>query len=210
MIQVFITDDHTVVRQGVRNMLSIAGDIDVIGEAASGDELLLLLGTLDCSLLLLDITMPGISGVELIGRIKHLRPRLPILILSMHRDAQVAHSALRAGASGYITKDRDPKDLINAVRKVANGGRYLDADLAEQIVFEATNSAQKSPLSLLTGREADVLRFIAKGCALNDIAGQLHLSPKTVSTHKMKLMQKLGIQNNADLILFAAAHGLNG
>lgn len=210
MIQVFITDDHTVVRQGVRNMLSIAGDIDVIGEASSGDELLQLLGTLDCSLLLLDITMPGISGVELIGKIKHLRPRLPILILSMHRDAQVAHSALRAGASGYITKDRDPKDLINAVRKVANGGRYLDADLAEQIVFEASNAADKSPLSLLSGRETDVLRFIAKGCALNDIAEQLHLSPKTVSTHKMKLMQKLGIQNNADLILFAAAHGLNG
>ena len=210
MINVFITDDHTVVRQGVRNMLSIAGDVAVVGEAASGDELLQVLPSLNCNLLLLDITMPGTSGVELIGKIKNLAPQLPILILSMHRDAQVAQSVLRAGASGYITKDRDPKDLINAVRKVASGGRYLDADLAEQIVFEAAGSGEKSPLSLLTGREADVLRFIAKGCALNDIAEQLHLSPKTVSTRKMKLMQKLGIQNNADLILFAAAHGLNG
>ena len=210
MINVFITDDHTVVRQGVRNMLSIAGDVAVVGEAASGDELLQVLPSFSCNLLLLDITMPGTSGVELIGKIKNLAPQLPILILSMHRDAQVAQSVLRAGASGYITKDRDPKDLINAVRKVANGGRYLDADLAEQIVFEAAGGTEKSPLSLLTDREADVLRYIAKGCALNDIAEQLHLSPKTVSTHKMKLMQKLGIQNNADLILFAAAHGLNG
>lgn len=208
MINVFITDDHTVVRQGVRNMLSIAGDIVVVGEAASGLELLQVLGSLNCNLLLLDITMPGTSGVELIGKIKQISPRLPILILSMHRDAQVAQSVLRAGANGYITKDRDPKDLISAVRKVAGGGRYLDADLAEQIVFEAATTAQKSPLSLLTAREADVLRFIAKGCALNDIAEQLHLSPKTVSTHKMKLMQKLRIQNNADLVLFAAAHGL--
>ena len=211
MIRVIITDDHTVVRQGVRNMLGLASDIQVVGEAANGDELLRHGDLTGCDLLLLDISMPGTSGPELIQQVKARQPKLPILILSMHRDAQVAQSALRAGASGYITKDSDPKELIAAVRKVVGGGRYLNVDLAEQIAFQMATAtpAGKSPLDLLSAREREVLTYITRGLTINEIASQLFLSPKTVSTHKTNLMQKLGIDNNAGLILFGVKHGLS-
>lgn len=209
MIKVLIVDDHAVVRQGVRNILGLAEDIEVIGEAGSGEELLERLEHLTCNLVLLDITMPGITGAPLIARCRALRPDLPLLVLSMHKDGQVAFGALKAGANGYTTKDRDPRELLTAVYKVARGGRYVDSDLAELIVFETARSHERSPLECLSARELEILRHIAKGLAIGDIAQLLHLSPKTVSTHKIKLMQKLGIDNIADLILLAATYQLN-
>jgi DNA-binding NarL/FixJ family response regulator len=159
-------------------------------------------------LVLLDMTMPGVSGVNLISRIRAQEGAPPILILSMHNELQIARRALSAGASGYLTKDSRPDILIAAIRKVAAGGRFIDPGLAEQMVFEADGAGQRLPHELLSDREFNILRLLVRGMSVNDIAEELVISNKTVSTHKARLMQKMNFQNTAELVRYAVTHGL--
>lgn len=208
-IKILMADDHFVVRQGVRQMLGLFPDMEIVGEAGDGEELLAKIPQLTPALILLDMTMPGLCGVELLQHLREVYPRLPILVLSMHKDAQVAFGALRAGANGYITKDSEPAMLANAIRKVASGKRYLMPDLAEEMVFDSLNE-RNTRLSVLSPRELEILEMILAGDSMVQIADKLHLSAKTVSTHKMRLMQKLNIQTNAELIILANSEGLGG
>lgn len=202
-----MADDHFVVRQGMRQIIGLFPDMDVVGEAADGTELLNALVDREVDLILLDMTMPGLSGVDLIERIGVHHPGLPILVLSMHKEAQIAIGALRAGANGYVTKDSEPSTLAEAIRRVASGKRYVMSELAEEMVFTSLNE-QATRLSILSPREREVLEMIVSGDSMVQIADKLHLSAKTVSTHKTRLMQKLNIQNNAELILVATSEGI--
>jgi len=206
MIRIVIADDHAMVRGGLKQIVATTSDIEVVGEATQGDEVLALLRQMPFDLLLLDMTMPGLSGVELIRRLHEEKPALPMLILSMHNEVQVVARALKAGASGYVTKDSEPEILLQAIRKIAAGGKYIDPALVDAMVFDVRDW-DSLPHESLSEREFQILKMIAAGCALGDIANQLYLSPKTISTHKMRLMQKLGIENNADLIRYATRHG---
>jgi DNA-binding NarL/FixJ family response regulator len=184
------------------------GDIVVAGEAADGAELLERLRQEEFDLLLLDLTMPGLSGVNLIGRVRADHPKLPILVLSMHNELQVAKRVLQAGAAGYVTKGSMQETLIDAVRRVAAGGRFVDPLIAEQMMFEKSVPGEIAPHERLSERELHILKLFAKGRGVNEIAQELFISNKTVSTHKARLMQKLNFQNNAELVRYAADHGL--
>ncbi len=207
MIHILIADDHAMVRGGLKQILATTTDIVVSGEAAKGTEVLDMLRACQVDLLLLDMTMPGISGLDLIRRLRTERPTLPILVLSMHDEVQVVSRALHAGAMGYVTKDSDPEVLLAAIRKLAAGGRFIDPRLVDAIVFE-TPVSDAPPHDILSDREFQVLQMLAAGKSINDIAETFSLSAKTISTHKMRLMQKLGVGNNADLIRYAIRHGL--
>lgn len=207
MIKVLIADDHAIVRGGLRQLLAATDDIVVVGEAADGQSLLTQLPRLDCQLLLLDMSMPGISGLDLIRRLKTEWPMLPILVLSMHNEGQIVMRALRAGASGYVTKDSDTGVLLAAIRKVGGGGKFIDPVLVDSVVSDIGDVGMNENPPL-TDREFQVLQRIATGHTITKIAETLCLSAKTVSTHKMRIMRKLGIDNNADLIRHAIRHGL--
>lgn len=207
MIRIFIADDHAMVRGGLRQIIATCDDIQLVGEAIDGNSVLASLGTAPCDVLLLDMTMPGLSGVGLIEHLQKEYPALPILILSMHIEGQFVARALKAGAAGYVTKGSEPEVLLAAIRKIAAGGRFIDPSLVDAIVFDA-NSNGCPPHETLSEREQQILRLIVNGLPLGKIADQLHLSPKTVSTYKMRLMEKLGINNNAELIRYASRHGL--
>ena len=207
MIKILIADDHAIVRGGLKQIIATTADIVVSGEAAQGSEVVDKLRTCEVDLLLLDMTMPGISGVDLIRRVRAEQPSLPVLVLSIHNEAQVVSRALRAGATGYVTKDSDPEVLLTAIRKLASGGRFIDPKLVDAIIFE-THSGDAPPHEILSDREFQVLQMLASGKSINDIAEALALSAKTISTHKMRLMQKLGLANNAELIRYAIRHGL--
>ena len=210
MIRLLIADDHAIVRGGLKQIFALVPDFEVVGEAVNGSEVLERLRLDPFDLLLLDLNMPGISGADLITRIKAHRADLPILVLSMHNEPQVAARMLKAGAAGYITKDCEPDILLAAIRKVAAGGKYIDPDLAEKMVFDATSTAQRPPHSQLSERELEVLRLLTTGKGVNEIAMQLAISNKTVSTHKVRLMEKLNISSMADLMRYAMQHGLLG
>jgi len=207
MIRIVIADDHAIVRGGLKQIIATTTDIVAAGEATHGAEVIDKVRQIDLDLLLLDMTMPGRSGVDLVRRVRGDKPELPILVLSMHNEGQVVSRALRAGASGYVTKDSDPAILLSAIRKVAGGGRFIDPALVDAIVFEVGDS-DKAPHECLSDREFQVLQKIAVGKAIGEIGASLNLSAKTISTHKMRLMQKLGVDNNADLIRYAIRHGL--
>jgi DNA-binding NarL/FixJ family response regulator len=207
MIRILIADDHAIVRGGLKQIVATTADIVVAGEAADGAAVIDALRAGDFDLLLLDMTMPGVSGIDLIRRLHAERPSLPVLVLSMHNEGQVVSRALRAGASGYVTKDADPEILLAAVRKVAAGGRFIDPKLVDAMVF-STHANDAPPLEILTDREFQVLQLLANGQSINDIAHDLNLSAKTISTHKMRLMQKLGLGNNSELIRYAIKHRL--
>jgi DNA-binding NarL/FixJ family response regulator len=207
MIKILIADDHAIVRGGLKQIIATTADIVVTGEAAQGSEVVDKVRSCDIDLLLLDMTMPGISGVDLIRRVRAEQPALPVLVLSIHNEAQVVSRALRAGATGYVTKDCDPEVLLAAIRKLAAGGRFIDPKLVDAIIFE-THSGDAPPHEVLSDREFQVLQMLASGKSINDIAETLALSAKTISTHKMRLMQKLGLGNNAELIRYAIRHGL--
>ena len=208
MIRILIADDHAVVRGGLKQVIATTADIDVAGEAAQGAEVIEKLRTCRVDLLLLDMMMPGISGVDLIRRVRTEYPALPVLVLSIHNEAQVVARAVRAGATGYVTKDSDPDILLAAIRKLGGGGRFIDPKLVDVMVFDA-HSSEAAPHVILSDREFQVLHLLAAGKSINAIAEVLVLSAKTISTHKMRLMQKLGIENNAELIRYAIKHGLS-
>lgn len=208
MIQILIADDHAVVRNGIRQILALASDIKVAGEAVNGAEVLQLVRECRFNILLLDMNMPGISGVDLIGRIKLLCEELPILVFTMHNDAPLATRALKAGASGFVCKDSEPEILLAAIRKVSAGGRYLDPAVAEQIAMDATSTKLQLPHASLSDRETDVFRMLVAGKSVNEIAEKLCISNKTVSTHKTHLMEKMSLTSIADLVRYAVQHGL--
>jgi len=208
MIRLVIADDHAIVRGGLKQMFALSGDLQVVGEATNGPEVLACLRGEPFDLLLLDINMPGISGVELIARVRAHRPDLPILVLTMHNEAQVAARALKAGANGYVTKDSEPDILLAAIRKVSAHGKYITPDMAEKMVFDATSTAQRPLHSTLSQRELEVLRQLTNGKSVNEIAEQLAISNKTVSTHKARLMEKMNITSMADLMRYALQHDL--
>jgi len=207
MIRVLIADDHTIVRTGLKQIIATTLDIVVIGEATRGDEIPERLQAGPVDLLLLDMAMPGMAGIELIRGLSLRYGTLPILILSMHNEGQIVARALKAGARGYVTKGSEPEVLLDGIRRVAGGETFIDPTLGPGNGVEA-GAAWATPDQALSERERQVLEGIASGEALGDIANRLHLSPKTVSTHKMRLMDKLGIDNNADLIRYAILHGI--
>ena len=208
MIRVVIADDHTIVREGLRQLLQAAGDFDVVGEARDGLEALELARKLEFDVLLLDISMPGRSGMELIKQIRSERPRVRIMVLSMHQEHQYAVRAIRAGASGYLTKESASRELGTALRKVASGGAYITPEVAEQLALGAMPQSDAPPHTTLSDREFQVLRLLVSGSAVSEIAQTLNLSAKTVSTHKARLMQKLGVANPSELIRYALHHRL--
>lgn len=208
MIRVMLADDHAIVREGIKQLLSLVDDVDVVAEAVDGGDVMESLRGGGIDLLLLDMTMPGICGDDLIARVRAQYANLPILILSMHNESQIAHRALKAGANGYITKDSDPHTLLAAIRKVALGGRCIDSAIAEQIAFAISGPSATVGHDKLTSRELHILRLLARGTSVNDIADQLSISNKTVSTHKARLMEKMGFSSNADIVKYAVAHGL--
>ena len=208
MIRIVVADDHTIVREGLKQLLSAAGDLQVVGEAQDGHQVMERVRTLDFDLLLLDMSMPGKSGIELIKQVRGEKPRLRILILSMHEEHQYAVRAVRAGASGYLTKESASKQLVEAIRKVAGGGAFISAEVAQQLALGAMPDATHAPHETLSDREFQVFRLLAEGLSVTDIGQRLNLSVKTVSTHKSNLMQKMGMESNADLIRYAIARRL--
>ncbi len=208
MIRVLIADDHVVVRSGLKQLFELMGDIALMGEATNGDEVLELLQQKEFDLILLDLTMPGLSGVNLITRIHALYEKVPVLVLSMHNELHVAKRVLQAGASGYVTKGSEQDTLMAAIRKVAAGGRFIDPSVAEQMMFEKPSTGKTLPHERLSERELHIMKLIALGKSINDIADELFISNKTVSTHKARLMQKLNFLSNAELVRYAADNGL--
>lgn len=207
MIRILIADDHTLVRKGLKQIFDATDDIRVGAEASDGGQVQELLRQESFDVVVLDVSMPGISGADLILRIHKRYPDLPILVLSMFNEVQIAKRKLQAGASGYLTKDCDPETLVSAIRKVAQGGRAISPELAERIAFDSTPTPIVTKPARLTFRESQILNMMAKGLILSAIAEKLVISPKTVSTHKIRLMKKLNIDNNADLIRFATKQG---
>ncbi|WAI81499.1 MULTISPECIES: response regulator transcription factor [Achromobacter] len=208
MITLMLADDHTLLREGLRRLLEQAGDISVAGEARDGSEALRQLALRSWDLIVLDMSMPGRDGVDLIRQIKTDFPKVPILVLTMHGEQQYAVQAIKAGAAGYLTKDSAADELVQAVRKVAAGGRYLSRSLAESIVFERHGDVSGLPHLLLSDRELSVFRYLASGMNNSDIARLLCLSIKTVSTYKGRILVKMQLRNQADLVRYAIKHGL--
>ncbi|HZQ60096.1 MAG TPA: response regulator transcription factor [Casimicrobiaceae bacterium] len=208
MIRVVIADDHTIVREGLRELLSNAGDIEVVGEAVDGHQVLERVRGVPFDVLVLDMSMPGKSGMELIRQVKSEAPKLRIVVLTMHQEHQYAVRAIRAGASGYITKDAASDQLVNAIRKVGRGGAFISAEVAEALARQAQGGSEAAPHESLTDREFQVLKLLVSGAPLTGIGEELHLSVKTISAHKARILQKLGLSNQAELIRYAIAHNL--
>jgi DNA-binding NarL/FixJ family response regulator len=208
MIRVLLADDHTIVREGLRQLLEAAGDFDVVGDAADAVEAIQLARQVDFDVAVLDISMPGRSGIDLVKQMRAERPRARILMLSMHEQHEYAVRAIRAGASGYLTKDSASRELATALRKIAGGGAYITAEVAEQLALGAMPEAAAAPHSVLSDREFQVLQSLISGKTVSEIAESLNLSVKTVSTHKARLMQKIGVENTGELFRYAMRHGL--
>ncbi len=207
MIRLLLADDHQLVRDGLRQILSGVADIQVAGEAASGDEALALVRAGDFDLALLDMSMPGPSGIELIKRLKQEKPKLRILVLSMHGEQQYAARALKAGAAGYLTKDSASEQLVGAIRKIAAGGMHISEAAAASLVAGAGDS-DAPPHTLLSDREYEVFRLLAQGLSPGEIADRLHLSVKTVSTHKTHIQEKMKLGSTAELVRYALENDL--
>ena len=180
----------------------------MVAEAADGHEVMERVRALEFDVLILDMSMPGKSGIELIKQVKAERPKLRVLILSMHEEDQYAVRAIKAGASGYVTKDSAGTQLVSAIRKVAAGGAFISAEVAERLAQDAMPNAEGPPHRTLSDREYQVFLLLVNGRTVTEIATELHLSAKTVSTHKARLMEKLGVENNAELIHYAVRHRL--
>ena len=209
MIRIVIADDHAIVREGVKRIVAAGQDMVVLAEAADGNEVMQRVRDTEFDLLLLDMSMPGKSGIELIKHVKSEKPKLRVLVLSMHEETQYAVRAIKAGASGYVTKDSAGTQLVTAIRRVAGGGAFITPEVAEQLALGAMPGAEGPAHQRLSDREFEVFQLLVAGETVTDIASKLNLSGKTVSTHKARLMEKLGIDNQADLVRYAMKHGLS-
>ena len=203
MIRVLIADDHKIVRDGLKGILAATADIEVAAEAAGGDEALALVRANDYDVALIDMSMPGLSGIDLVKRLRAEKPKLRLLVLSMHGEHQYAASALKAGAAGYLTKDSASEQLLGAIRKVAAGGVHISEAAAASLV-----SQQKASHEALSDREFEVMRLLVEGLGPTEIGERLHLSVKTVSTHKTRILEKLGLGSTAELVRYAMENKL--
>jgi DNA-binding NarL/FixJ family response regulator len=208
MIRILVADDHTIVREGLKQILSDTPDIEVADEAANAKEVITKVSDNDYDLVLLDISFPGRSGVDILKQLKCSKPKLPVLILSMYPEEQYAVRSLRAGASGYLTKESASDELISAIRQVTKGKRYITASLAERLVFELEKDYEDQPHEVLSDREYQVMCLIASGKTVKEIAEALSLSVKTISTHRSRILRKMAMDNNAQLTHYAIKRGL--
>lgn len=199
MIRVLIADDHPVVRKGLRQLLSETDDITVAGEAGNSGDVLNKLTDETFDVVLLDISMPGRGGMDILRRIKTKKPSIPVLMLSVHPEGQYAVRALKAGAAGYLTKDCEPGELIKAIRKVVSGGKHIRESIAEKLAFSVSSDAPQPLHAVLSDREFEVLREIGSGKTVSEIAKQMSLSVKTISTYRARILEKMNLETNAQL-----------
>jgi DNA-binding NarL/FixJ family response regulator len=207
-IKVLIADDHTLVREGLKQIITESSGISVAGEAGSGEEALALIAGNDVDLLLLDISMPGRSGLDIMKQLKQMKPDLPVLILSMHPEEQYAVRALKAGAAGYLTKDSASEELISAILKISSGQKYISESLAETMAAFLSVEGEKLPHEFLSDREFEVMHLIVTGLSNKEIAFKLSLSSKTVSTYRTRILEKMDMASNAELTQYAIHHNL--
>lgn len=207
-IEVLVVDDHAIIRDGLRKILADTDDLIVAGEAANGNAALEIVRARDWDLVVLDISMPGRNGLELIKLLKTERPKLRILIFSMHHEDQYAVRAIRAGASGYLSKEGDTELLLPAMRRVAGGGVFISPKLAELLAIDRSSSVGAKPHTSLTNREFEVFTRIVRGSSLTSIADEFSLSIKTISTHKTHILAKMNMTNHIDLVRYAIEHNL--
>lgn len=207
-MKIVIADDHAVVRQGLKQIIADEPDMQLLGEAENAAELMQFVRTMDLDVVILDITMSGKSGLDVLPEILSLRPKIKILILSMHAEEQFAIRALKSGASGYITKQTAPTELVKAIRKVNSGGKYVSESIAEQLAFFVGSDTTNLQHERLSDREFQVLRRIAEGRTLREIADELFISEKTVGTYRVRILEKMNMKRNAELIRYAVQNKL--
>jgi two-component system, NarL family, invasion response regulator UvrY len=208
MLKILIADDHPVFRRGLKQIIAETTDIVVADEAADGLEVLNKVKVGDFDVVLLDISMPGKTGIDVLAQLKYERPKLPVLMLSMHPEEQYAVRALRAGASGYLTKESAPDELVGAIRKVSTGGKYVSASLAEKLASIVQKEGEELPHQTLSDRELHVMCLIASGKTVSEIAKGLSLSVKTISTYRSRILEKMKMKNNAELTRYAINNDL--
>ena len=208
MVRILIVDDHAVVRDGVRRIFEEQKAETTVGEASNAQEAIELVRAANWDAVVLDISLGARSGLDLIKELKQIRPKLPVLILSMHSEEQYARRAFRAGAAGYITKDNSRAELVAAVNKVIEGGRYVSPALAESLVFDIERGSDRPPHELLSDREFEVMKLIASGKTVGEIAEQLSLSDKTISTYRARILEKMGMKTNAEITHYAIKNKL--
>ena len=208
MIRIMVVDDHAIVREGLKQILSDVSDMAVLAEAGNGQEALDKIRRGAYDVILMDISMPGRSGLEILKDIRNEHPKLPVLILSMHPEEQYAIRALKAGAAGYLNKASAPDELIGAIRKVSAGRKYVSPSVAEKLAFELGSDVEKLPHELLSDREYQVMLMLASGRTVSEIADELCLSVKTISTYRARIMEKMNLKKNAELTLYAVQHHL--
>lgn len=208
MIRIIIADDHAVMRAGLRELLGQRGAITIVGEAESGDQLIAMVPAVEADILLLDVSMPGPPFLDVLAKVRALRPSLRVLVLTMHPEDQFAARALRAGASGYLTKARTPDELLEAVTRIARGGRYISAVLAERLATQLNGDFTAPPHDKLSDREMEVLLLLGRGLTVKQASVELRLSMKTVSTFRSRLLRKMEFQTNADIVQYVARIGL--
>ena len=207
-IRIFIADDHPIVRQGLRRIVEADPGMVISGEADAAAALLAGLETKATDLVLLDVSMPGGLFLETLKELRTRHPTIRVLALSVHPEDEWAVRALRAGASGYLTKDHSPEQLLEAIRRVYRGGKYVSPSLAERLASQLDGGGQRAPHELLSDREFEVMRRLGSGLTVSQIAGELALSTKTVSTYRTRILEKMAVATNADLVRYAARHGL--
>lgn len=208
MIKILIADDHPVVRKGLREIIEETSDMEVTDEASNGQEVLAKVFKKDFDVVLLDISMPGRSGLDILKELKSQLPKIAVLVLSIHPEEQYAVQVLKAGAAGYLTKKSAPEELVTALRKVSTGGKYVSPSLAEKLASALETGIEKPPHETLSAREYEVMRKIASGKTVTEIARELFLSPKTISTYRTRILEKMGMKNNAELIRYAIKNRL--
>ena len=208
MIKIIIADDHPIVRAGMKQIISEAADMSVVDEAADGRQLLHKIREENFDVVILDITMPHIDGLDVLKQLKIEKPKLPIIILSIHPESQYALRVLKAGAAGYVTKTSAPEELIGAIRKVHRGGKYISPSIAEKLAFQLEADFEVMPHEALSDREYQVLCMLASGKTVTEIADELALSVKTVSTYRSRILEKMNMKNNAELIHYAVQNKL--
>jgi len=208
MLNIIIVDDHPIVRQGLKQILSEEPDMAVLGEAQNSQEVFELIRKQDWDIVVLDITMPGRGGLDVLKEVKHERPKLPVLMLSVHPEDQYAVRALKAGAAGYMTKESAPEELVRAIRKILRGGKYVSSTLAEKMAFNLEAEAERPLHETLSDREYQVMLMIASGKKTSTIAEEMSLSVKTVSTYRARILEKMQMKGNADLTYYVLKNRL--